>query len=710
MPIQTGLTQFESPIVAIYPLKYPKIGVVTGNHEFYLYDAAENTKERLLRLNIPQETQMFCAFDPVHFRFAFGTGESNVLHIIDLEQKKAIRKFELDEQSPTALAFDPTGSYLICGTDQGRVLLWRTDSSVLIARLHSFPEYTTFSTIKPKVNYVSAILFEGNFVATSGYGGSIVVTDYMSQTQTQRLHAGYVKNSALLFYHERILVGNQSGTILKLDRSAKYPNERLATALGPITHLLRVGPEPYILAASDQRRILLINGEEMKVVNDRYIELEHVVTALSKDDNGKIYVGTEKGELFHFDLEPHHQLDSLIASREYAQAYLYAQQEPLLKKSRSYEDLESIFESKMDLARIALEHGENEKAKTMLAPFHPAKSKEIAMLTTAYTHIKRLEYLYSQQKFSPLYGLVEQYPQLRSTAIFAQTEKLWATHFARAQKLMLMGKIKECRAELQLFTTVGVKGPFIQLLLQHFDILKVCSKAIHEHDYRTLKQLSHRYPIIRKLPSYIQLIDDVGELAPAITEALKNKAFEQAHLLLDELGEVIQYEEEFVRLKAFASLASNLDHAISNEHLRSAYRLLDTHPELMILPWAKELELQWYEKLKRCESYAVKGDAASIKKEFTNIISLPKRHERIGDILRMAYQVQLKYLLHKNQDGFKTGAENYSELFGMDTELRHLLKTAQTQGLNVTLQPSQYQIKQRDQWLANIPMLPNRIG
>lgn len=710
MPIRTGLTQFEAPIIAIYPLPLQKLGIVTAKHEFYLYNSADDTKERLLRLNIPEEAKLFCSFDPVHFRFLFGSSHSKTLHLIDLEQKKTLRKFELDEQYPTALAFVPDGSYLICGTDQGRVFLWRSDSSTLIARMHSFPEYTSYSTIKPKLNFVSAITYEGNFVATSGYGGSVVITDYQAQTQTQRLHAGYVKNSALLFYKNSLIVGNQSGTVLKLDRNAKSPNQRLATSLGPITHLLRLEVEPFVLIASNQRRIMLINGEEMKMISDNYIEFSDLITALAKDDANKLYVGTEKGELFRFDLEPHYELDSLIASKEYAKAYLYAQQEPLLQKSQSYQELESIFEIKMESARQALEQGDAEKAKAILQPFHPVKSKEIAILTTAYTHVKRLEYLFSQQKFSPLYGLVEQYPHLRSTAVFQKTEKLWSDKFARAQKFMLLGKAKECRGELQLFTTVGAKGPFIQLLLQHFDILKICSKAIHEHNYRILKQLTHRYPIIRKLPSYIQLIDDVGELIPAITEALKNKGFEQAHLLLDELEEVIQYEEDFTRLRAFASLASNLDHAITHEHWRSAYRLLDSHRELMILPWAQELEIQWYEKLKRCEEYAIKGDAASIKKEFSNVISLPKRHERIGDILRTAYQIQLKYLLQKNPQGFKSGVDNYCELFGIDTELRALLKTAEALGIAVSLQPIQYQIKQRDLWLANSPMLPNRIG
>lgn len=710
MPSKIGLTKFESPIIALYPLQFPMLGIVTANHEIHLYNSSDHSHERLLRLNIPEEAKLYCTFDPVQNRLAFGTSYSKALHLIDLDQKKTIRKFELDDQYPTVLAFDPSGLYLICGTDQGRVLLWRSDSSTLIARMHSFPEYAAYSTIKPKFNFVSAIAFDKEWVATSGYGGSVVITDYLGQTQTQRLHAGYVKNSALLFHQESLIVGNQSGTLLKLDRNTKHPNQRLSTPLGPITHLLQAGTEPYILAASEQRRILLIDAEEMKIIDDTYIELENTITALCKDEEDKVYVGTDKGELIVFNLEPEHELDSLIALKKYSEAYLYVQKEPLLKHSTSYQELEAIFQIEMESARLALEKGDPDKAKAIVDPFNPAKSKEIATLTIAYSHMHRLAYLFNQQKFSPLYGLVTQYPPLRLTSLFSQVEKFWSDKFGRAQKFMIMGKIKECRAELQLFTTVSEKGPFIQLLLQHFDILKICSKAIYEHDYRTLMSLGHRYPIIRKLPSYIQLISEVGELVPAITDALKNQSFEQASLLLKELSEVTQYEEEYGRLKLFATLASNLHHAMHHEQWRSAYRLLDSHRELMILPWAQELEAQWYEKLLRCENYAIQGDASAVKKEFTNVISLPKRHERIGDLLRTAYQVQLKQLLRKDPHRLKAGIDAYIELFGTDTELRFLIKSAQTQGLTITLQPIQLHAKSRDQWLANITMLPNRIA
>jgi len=710
MPIKTDLAQFESPVIAIFPSRLPHLWVVTANHEIYLYDLAENTKEKFLHLKIPAKTNLYCTFDPHQRRLVFGTDQSDMLHLIDMDRKKIIRRFELDNQSPTALSFDSSGSYIVCGTDQGRVLLWRSDSSTLLARMHSFPDYSSSAATKPKFNFVSAIVFEENLVATTGYGGSIVITDYQSQSQSYRLHPGHVKNSALLFYKENLIAGNQSGTLLKLNRNTKYPSQRLSTSLGPITHLLRVGPEPYMLAASEQRRIMLIDGDEMSILNDRYIELDEPIASLCKDEEGKLYVGTQGGGLYRFDLEPNHYLDTLIASKEYADAYRYARKEPLLQKSGSYKELESIFQKTLQAASLILEKGETEKAKALLQPFGSVKSKEIAAVFSAYAQIERLKYLFQQQKFSPFYGLTDQYPLLRSTSLYIQVEKFWAEHFAQAQKLMLLGKAKESKAELQLFSTVGVKGPLIQLLLQHFDVLKSCSKAIHARDFQTLKQLSQRYPIIRKLPSYLQLIEEAGELEPAIMNALKEKAFEKAFVLLDELAEVVQYEHDFIRLKAFASQANNLYHALTNKQWRSAYHLLDSHPALSTLPWGKELEDQWNQKLQLCETHAIRGDIPAIRQELGPLINLSGRHGRIGDILRTAYQVQLVRMVPNDPAGFKTGINNYCDLFGMDTELRALIKTAQTKGVTLSLDPVSFLAKNRDQWLSSITLLPDRIA
>lgn len=708
MPLKTRLAQFESSISFIMPLQEFRVGIVTADHEIFFYDILTETKEKILHLNVPKNSEFLYAFDPHHMRLVFGSKEKNVLHIVDLNQKKLLNRFELDQQSPTAIAFSPDGSHFVCGTDQGRVLLWRYDTNTMVSRLHSFPEYTSLYT-KPKINFVSALAFQDNMLATSGYGGNIVLTNYRSQTQTQRFHPGPMKNQAILFYEDTLITGNQDGVLLKISRNKKFPNQRLATALGPIVHLLRIGTTPFILAASQQRSVTLINIESMKVLKERYIELDEPITWICKDNNGHILIGTQNGELFEFDLQPINQLETFIASNAYEEAYRFCEEEPLLQESPSYAQLESVFQNAVQKAKYALEKGSNDHINELLSPFKNVKSKEITPLLNAFTYMERLKFLYESRKLPPFYGLAEHLPLLQSTTFYKQAEKMWGECFTKAQKLMLLNKTKEAQKELEPFAAVNSKRPLIQLLIHHFDVMKIYSKAIHEHDYHLLNQLTRQYPILRKLPSYTQLIEEAGELENAIIEAFKNQTFERASLLLHALSDIVQYEETYTTVKQFSTQASNLHHAITNRHWRSAYHMIDSHPELMILPWAEELERQWQEKLLQCEGYAIQGDIISIKTTLENLMNLPERYERIGNILRMAYQIQLKNLQSKKQKAFSAGVSNYCKLFGIDTEIRHLLKKGKHDSFAAEIDPSQLHLQRRDEWLHNLQSLPDYI-
>ncbi|AFV97049.1 WD40 repeat domain-containing protein [Sulfuricurvum sp.] len=709
MPTKTDLTQFESPIVLIQPLQYPLIGVVTANHEICLFNTQTKTNKKILRLNIPENAQLLCAFDPNHMNLLFGNTRSERLNIIDLQEKKIIHRFELDQQTPTALMFANDGLHFICGTDQGRVLLWRFDSPALISRLHSYPEYTSLY-VKPKINFVSAFAFDGNRLATSGYGGSVVLTHYRSQTRTKRYHPSYVENSALLFYKDNLIIGNRSGTILKIDSKGKHPNQRLSTSINTISQLLKIGQESYILAVGDKPYATLINANTMQIIYERYIDVDQPITALCKDESDNLYVGTATGELFQFDLLPFNQLEKLIESKSYAQAYLYCEQEPLLKESNTYNLLESLFQRSLQHAKALLEKGETEQAKIHLQPFMPTKSKEIGAILAAFSQMKQLSYLFKHQKFSPFYGLVEQFPLLNSTMLYAKVEEQWGERFKKAQKLMFVDKRQEAQAELAPFATVNAKRPYILLLIQHTDIFRMYSKAVYERNYTQLNHLIIRYPLLRKLPSYNDLIKEAGELIAAITEALKEQTFEYVQVLMSEFSLIPQYEKEFLNIKTFVSHALNLHHAITHSHWRSAYSLIDTHSELMILPWAQELEILWLEKLERCEKYASIGDASAIKKEFINLINLPGRHERIGDLLRSSYHVQLKKLLDSNPDIFSVGVANYCDLFGIDTEIRHLLRIAKHKHITPKIEQALLCPKQRDQWIYHITELRGKIA
>lgn len=708
MPQKTCLAQFDSPIVLIQPLQYPNVGLVTQDNTIYMHNLSSGESTRIFRPNIPENDTLYCAFDPQHDRLLFGTNKAHSLNLIDLNEKKILIQFDLDQQSPTSISFSPDGLYCVCGTDQGRVLMWRSDSSTLISRLHSFPEYSTLYS-KPKTNYVSALTFEGMTLASSGYGGSIVVTDYRTQNVMKRYTPGYLKNTALLFYNHFVIVGNQEGTLIKIDQNGVLPNQRLGTSHKNIRYMRRIGPEPYILVASDLPYITLINGDTFKVIQERYLELNAPLTSLCVIDD-TLFSGNQKNEFLKFDLQPFEHLEKLIKAKNYAAAYLCCANEPLMLHSDLYQVLETIYAEHMKKAKEYLNQKMIDEAKRVLEPFNAAKTKEIGELFKAYSFMDRFTLLFQQKKLSAFYGHAEQYPLLQETTLYRQVEKLWAEKFSKAQRLMFLNKLKEIQEELHLFLTVSSKRPFILLLLQNSAILISYSKAIQTKNYYQLKTITQNFPLLRKFPSYLNLIKNTGEIVAAVARALNERSLEEAELLLNELKEVVHYESEYAQLKKLFTLAKNLNHAILNEHWRSAYRLIDSHPELLILPWGEELNTRWNEKLSQAEHYAIKGNVTFIKKEFSGLITLPQRQGRLGDILRMAYHVQLKRLLKIDPEAFSSGVFTYCDLFGIDTELRNLLKKAQRKNITPDLTQVHLMPKNRDHWVSHLSVLPSKIA
>lgn len=708
MPQKTSLTQFESPIVLIQPLKYPNVGLVTQDNTIYTHDLSSGESTKIFRPNIPDNDTLYCAFDPHFNRLLFGSAKAHLLNLIDLNEKKVIMQFDLDQQSPTILSFSPDGLYCVCGTDQGRVLQWRCDSSTLISRLHSFPEYNSVSS-KPKTNYVSALTFEEMTIASSGYGGSVVVTDYRTQKFMKRYTPGYMKITALLVYDNFIISGNQEGTLIKIDRQGKLPNQRLGTSHKNIRYILQIGPKPYIIIASELHYVTLINGDTFKIIQERYAELDSPLSALSLVNNF-LLAGNQNRELLRFEPLPVEELERLIRAKEYAKAYRFCADEPLLLNSDLYKALEAIYAEHITKAKEYLNQKMVDDAKRILEPFKAAKTKEIAEVFQTYSFLDRFTALYEQKKLSAFYGHAEQFPLLQETAIYQHVEKIWSEKFSRAQKLMLLNKEKEIHEELSMFATVSSKRPFILLLIQNSAILISYSKAIQIKDYYQLKNLTQNFPLLRKFPSYINLINETGEIARAVVQALHECSFEKAELLLNELKGVVQYESEYHQLKQLYTSAKNLHHAIDNDHLRSAYHLLDTHPELLTFSWGKELDVLWQKKLSMAEHYAIRGDVPSIKKEFSALITLPERHGRIGNVLRTAYHVQLKRLLKTNSEAFTSGVFTYCDLFGIDTELRNLLKKANRKEILPDLTETHLTPKNRDHWLSCYTSLPSKIA
>ena len=683
-----------------------RVGVVTETNGVYLLHPESATIENHMKIEELRPLEHSTAFssDGSYFAFAHSTPKGNAVRIIDLATKELRRSYATQENPVELLAFDPTGTYIVAGTTTGRVFLWRTDGNNLLARLSSFPEYTPHLLTLPKQNYVSAAAFSKNSVATSGYGGSIVVTNVHTQANTKRLKPGKARIGTLLFLDERrLLAGNEDGVILLLHTEELHPTRRIGTGIGSIKHLVLLPNGHFLLAASEFNHVALINLDTMEVLNNRYVTTPSAIRAVTAHTDHSVIIGMEDGTIADVDLSPFSDFNRLLEAEKYVDAYLLCDEEPFIKESAEFQRLEAKFEEAYDRAHRFLALGRREDAHHVLLPFMKigSKGKIIRSLFNAFDHYPRLHHLVGEKKYAVAYGLCAQYPPLKRTQAYRSMEHEWEEAFAKAQKLVLTGHERQARQAFEHYLTVGEKSPYIRLLLQNKGIVFAFAKALSSKDFVALKKLTEQEPILRNTPSYKGAVESASTTIEVIMSAIKSGQFDKADLLCDELLRIPHLSHHHESVSRFIEKAKKLFRLHREKRFFELYRFLDTTTELSVLPLAKKSEERWNEKIKACEEAALRGNTAAIKEILADLITLPTRSEKIGNLLRASYQMQIKHLLARdNPDRAGRAIERYIDIFGIDNETRLLIKLLNKKGDDLYLSEDQQVNRARSLWLA----------
>ena len=696
----------DAPIIVMQHLDDDSLGIVTASKTVTVFPPDASVPRHQFRIEELSPLEHGSAFSPDGSRFAFAHAVSNgyAVRIIDTATKELIRSYGTQENPVELLAFDAAGTYLLAGTSTGRVFLWRTDGSGLLARLSSFPEYTPHLMRLPRENYVSAAAFQQHLVATTGYGGSIVVTNIRTLANTRRIKPGRARIDTLIFLDERrLLAGNEDGILMLIHTDEHHRTQRIGTGVGPIRHLLLLPDPRFALVASAFNHIALVDVETMELLDNRFITTPEPVRAIALGSDTTVTVATESGHILEAPLSPFTDFADLIDEGRYPEAYALCDRHPFLKSGERYRMLEEAFGLYYTRAQHFLADGRNDDARSLLHPFMKttSKAKTVQDLFNAFDHYPRLRHLASEQKYSTAYGLCGRFPTLRESPACKGMEAAWHKAYATAQKLALKGLDKEARQSFGNFLTVAEKSPYIRLLLHNKATLVAFAKALQARDYIALKKLTEREPILRDTPSYKEAIRSADTNIEAIMEAVKEGAFEKAELLNAELRRIPHLAHHCDKISRFIEKATKIQRRYDAGDMFAFYEQLDIAPDLAVLPCAKTSEQRWRDIMDRCEAAAQQGDIVTIKSELGPLLMLPTRSDKVGNLLRMAYQVQIKrHLARKDAERAGHAIERYIDLFGIDNETRQLIRLLNSLGEDLFLSDEQQQNRPRSLWLS----------
>jgi WD40 repeat protein len=708
MRVNTKL-HFDDSIVYITVLNDERIAVVDSSKQFTIVELGTMKHIKELRFKhaaVHWEKKGVC-FSPDGKYLAFSEKDQSVVRIIDIDKQTLHHSFPTLNNPIETLSFDPSSHYLVAGSITGRVFLWNLFSSGQVSRLSSFPEYTPHLFSQPKLNYVSAACFSpsGKLVATTGYGGSIVVTNIHTEVSPKRITPNHVRINTLCFIGEQFLAaGNIEGGLDIIDLNTTQVDKHYQTTLGNVKHICVSHSGSYLLAAGSAHHISLYDLKEKKVIEPSYIQVNSKITAMTMGTDDILYVGSEDGSISIFELSPKDVLSLNADMSTYAQAYDHLHTYPLLRNTPLRQELEENWELALEQAIDKLEDKQPDEALKSLRIFSKVKAKQtmIKDFQGLITHFERFRIAVDHENFALAYSMADHMPLLQKTTPYKTMEALWDDAFHKAQTYIITENTHQLFKVLDPFGRVTSKLCFIQVLLHQPKLFLEFTHLINTRHYEKVFSIASQFPCLKEIESYKNVVHAANDLKQNACKHIISREYDLADHALKELSHIPYMEAQLKDLSRLCALLQSVEGFYEAGDLVSCYTFIDKHPELQEFPLIQEIEKDWAAKMKAAEKEALQGHTKEIKSILGELLTLTTRAQKVGMLLRQSFLIQLKFMVIKHQtDRLQEAVENYIALFSYDTELHNLIQKLRNEDIiNIELTPEQEYRRPRSLWLS----------
>jgi len=618
------------------------------------------------------------SFSPNFELFAFVN--QGVIYITQIETKNIIHTIEINDEDIDIISFDSSSTYLLAGSKNGRVLQYKVNQPSLLSRLCSFPydRSDIDSKTKASKNFVSSFAFYNNNFACSGYGGAIVIIDLHTQANKNVITHNRTRIDALCFLNENTLVsGNSSGRIDIISLTDENSYKSVNTPIPKIQQIIIMPNPNYIMVSGKSNIITIVDIRNSKIAHSKYIELEGKINKIALVNSDSLVIALDNNRIVNVELPGIEKLRSLIVHNSLDKAFELIEKEPMLQGSHEQKLIEEKFEKCYANATKALINQNLTLAVQILDNYKEVKSKEakIRELFNAFENYLRFQALFLEKKYALAYAMSSKYEPLKQTLQYKKMEQIFITAFSNAQRHVLQNNLTRAKALLSEYSTVISKKPLIRLLITQNREFTEFLKAIKEKDFKIINRLIHTNELFKQIPSYIALDNQIEETLEKTEADINSAHLNRAQKLLQTLKKVPHISQRVEKLHIKYKYVLALQKAYENNDFKTCYKILDLHKSLQSVELAALLERHWSKLIQKCEKFALKGNIKDIKETLDELIDLPSRHNKIGDLIRVSFHVKVDILMNKKN--FKASEAiiyTYIDIFGIDSEITTIMK------------------------------------
>ncbi len=666
----------KSDILGLRVLNNSSVAFATKTDGIKIFDYRDNSYvDSIEDVHLNSQVNA-CAFSPNNKMFAFVNNHN--IYILDIPTKHIIHTIETDKERVEILSFDSSSKYIFAGTQDGRVLQYRYDSSSLLSRVCSFPHEHPNIKAKDDKKYVSAFAYHKNYLACSGYGGAIFVIDLHLQTNICITDLGGNRIDTLCFLDDdTIISGNSIGEIHVIPLSDAKNFKKISTPLSSIKQIVLMHNPEYIMVSGDDNYISVIDVKKCKIAHSKYIMLESDIDKMAIANDDHLIVSLKNRYVLDIELPSEAKLRSLTLMGLIEQAYELIENEPMLEGSYEHKLLDDKFDQAYLKATKALIDRDKESALKILALYQNIRSKQMTIkeLFKAFGEYDNFQTLFKEQRYALVYAMASKFPSLEHTPEYKKTERIFKTAFSNAQKLVLRGKTEEAKIILGQYATVMSKRAIIKMILTQSREFVEFLKAIQDKDFKKIEELIKLNEIFTHIPTYTALYNEIEETLANIESLIQKGDTDTAQKELFKLENITHINDRVEKLYEECKNVQRLYAAYNNDDFKFCYKLLDSHKSLNFTELGLLLEGHWSKIMNRCEEFALSGNIKDIKKTLGDLIDLPTRLNRVGDLIRVSFHVRVEQLMSKrNFHSAEAIIYSYVDIFGLDSEIVQIMK------------------------------------
>ncbi len=594
--------------------------------------------------------------------FAVITEDAKESRLYDTKTKKIKQKFSRHHGEVTCVAVDPRGDYFFSGGEDGRTFVIDTKSKRLLF------------TLPHHADYVNDIVFskKGYLVATASYDKRIHIFNYATITPiaTIKVHSDPVMKVQFLSSNTLCSVDKKSSAII-LSISENKVIKRLDGIHDDVVQI--TSDKNFLFLGTALGFIIVYSLKSYEQLSRKFIKVKSRITCLEYDEEQDLLViADEQGELLYYDVyDGLDKLQKYINYADYDKAYKSIDKNPLLEFTKSYTQLEEIWDRVYAKASKLLQKSEKEKAEKILDRFAnvASKSSRINKLFSEYEEFDKFLHLIKSGKIALAYSLVNQHPIYKDSDVYKALEDKWQKLFAKAQKMTIEGRSKEQIKEvLSEYRGVSDKTAHIQEMLVKSDIYARFKNSIIKKEFRIVFELIRVNPFLKEFPEYKAIIDYADKLYISINKHIKSNEIHKALKLLDLLVDFPDFRDEATELKDSIELRDKLFDAIKRAELADIYKIIDTNDTLLEMPEAQRFNKLWFDDFELAKEYASNADIIVIDGVFQKYKNIPSKHISISSVYALAYITQVERAIKTNKEKsiIERAIRSYMLYFGAD--------------------------------------------